>query len=135
MSDVPGLASKVSGTGYSFSTIEYDGNELTRAQCIYIFSEYISNIQKGQSSSISISDFGEASNPSGEDLSQSIEKSDYTSIAGRVHSWMNSEGSVPNYVGITESGASDLSPSKMLKLFTEVILESSGGSLPESVEI
>ena len=135
MSDVPGLASKVSGTGYSFSTIEYDGHELTRAQCIYIFSEYISNIQKGQSSSISISDFGEASNPSGEDLSQSIEKSDYTSIAGRVHSWMNSEGSVPNYVGITESGASDLSPSKMLKLFTEVILESSGGSLPESVEI
>ena len=135
MSDVPGLASKVSGTGYSFSTIEYDGNELTRAQCIYIFSEYISNLQKGQSSSISISDFSEASNPSGEDLSQSIEKSDYTSIAGRVHSWMNSEGSVPNYVGITESGASDLSPSKMLKLFTEVILESSGGSLPESVEI
>ena len=135
MSDVPELASKVSGTGYSFSTIEYDGHELTRAQCIYIFSEYISNLQKGQSSSISISDFSEASNPSGEDLSQSIEKSDYTSIAGRVHSWMNSEGSVPNYVGITESGASDLSPSKMLKLFTEVILESSGGSLPESVEI
>lgn len=135
MSDVPEIASKVSGTGYSFSTIEYDGHELTRAQCIYIFSEYISNLKNGQSSSISISNFSEASNPSGEDLSQSIEKSDYTSIASRVHSWMNSEGSVPNYVGITESGASDLSPSKMLKLFTEVILESSGGSLPESVEI
>ena len=136
MTDVPNLAQKVSQTGYSFSTVEYMGNEYTKAQCIYIFSEYILNVDKGKSSAIELKDFDEASNPSGEDLSQSIEKSDYLSIADRVHSWMGSQGSVPNYVGVSQKGVADLSPNKMLKLFTLVTLNYAiSEQLPESVEI
>ena len=136
MEDVPNLAQKVSGTGYSFSTIEYDGKEFTKAQCIYIFSEYLLNVENGRSSPIEIKNVSEASSPSGDDSSQSIEKSDYLSIASRVHSWMDSQNSTPNYVGITEAGASDLSPNKMLKLFTLATLDYAvTGDLPESVEI
>ena len=136
MTDVPNLAQKVSETGYSFSTIEYNGNEFTKAQCIYIFSEYLLNVDKGKSSSIEVKDIDEASNPSGDDLSQSIEKSDYLSIANRVHSWMDTHDSVPNYVGVSQVGVADLSPDKMLKLFTLATLDYSvTGDLPISVEI
>ena len=136
MTDVPNLAQQVSGTGYSFSTIEYMGNEYTKAQCIYIFSEYLLNVNDGKTSPIEVKDIDEASNPSGDDLSQSIDKSDYLSIAKRVHSWMDSQGSVPNYVGISQAGVADLSPDKMLKLFTLASLDYAvTGDLPSSVEI
>lgn len=136
MQDVPNLAQKVSQKNYAFSTIEYEGNEYDEAQCIYIFSEYLLNIDKNKNSSIEIKDIKNASNPSGEDLSQSIDKADYLSIAQRVHSWMDQKDSVPNYVGISGIGAADLSPKMMLKLFTLATLEYSiSEELPESVEI
>ena len=136
MTDVPNLAQKVSQTGYSFSTIEYNGNEFTKAQCIYILSEYLLNVNSGKSSSIEVKDIDEASNPSGDDLSQSIDKSDYLSIAKRVHSWMDSHDSVPNYVGVSQVGVADLSPDKMLKLFTLATLDYAvTGDLPVSVQI
>ena len=136
MSDVPNLAQAVSSTGYSFSTMEYQGNEYTKAQCIYIFSQYLLNVENGKSSSIELDDFDEASNPSGDDSSQSIEKTDYLSIAQRVNSWMDSQGSVPNYVGISQAGEADLSPNKMLELFTQATLDYSvTGDLPEYVDI
>lgn len=136
MTDVPNLAQKVSEKNYSFSTIEYDGHEFTKAQCIYIFSEYILNVNNGKTSSIEVKDFEEASSPAGEDASQSIDKSDYLSIANRVHSWMDSQNSVPNYVGISEIGPKDLSPDKMLKLFALATLSYSvTEELPESVDI
>ena len=136
MTDVPNLAQKVCEKNYSFSTIEYDSHEFTKAQCIYIFSEYILNVNDGKTSSIEVKDFEEASSPAGEDASQSIDKSDYLSIANRVHSWMDSHDSVPNYVGISEIGPKDLSPDKMLKLFALATLSYSvTEELPESVDI
>ena len=136
MSDVPNLAQKVYENGYSFSTINYDGHEYSEAQCIYVFSEYLLNLENGRSSSIEVKEYDKASNPSGEDLSQSVDKSDYLSIASRVHSWMGSQDSVPNYVGISQAGEADLSPRKMLKLFTQATLDYAvTGDLPESVEI
>lgn len=136
MDDVPNLALKISQTGYSFSTIDYDGKELTNAQCIYILSEYLLNVENGKSSPIEIKDVSKASNPSGEDSSQTIEKSDYLSIANRVHSWMDSHNSVPNYVGVSQMGEADLSPSKMLELFTQATLNYSvSGDLSESIDI
>ena len=136
MEDVPNLAKEVSERNYAFSTIDYNGNEFTEAQCIDIFAQYLLNIDKGVSSPIEIKDVKDASNPSGEDLSQSIEKSDYLSIANRVHSWIDSKDRVPNYVGISTVGADDLSDEKMLELFTLAVLEYSiTGDLPESVEI
>ena len=136
MEDVPNLAQKVSQMNYAFSTIDYNGNEYTEAQCIYIFSEYLLNIDKNKNSSIEIRDIKNASNPSGKDLSQSIDESDYLSIAQRVHSWIDQKDTVPNYVGISGVGAADLSPKMMLKLFTLATLEYSiTEELPESVEI
>lgn len=136
MQDVPNLAQKVSQMNYAFSTIEYEGNEYDEAQCIYIFSEYLLNIDKNKDSSIEIKDIKNASNPSGKDLSQSIEKEDYLSMAQRVHSWMDQKDTVPNYVGISGIGSADLSPKMMLKLFTLATLEYSiTEELPESVEI
>ena len=136
MDDVPNLALKISQTGYSFSTIDYDGKELTNAQCIYILSEYLLNVEKGKSSPIEIKNVSMASSPSGEDSSQTIEKSDYLSIANRVHSWMDSHNSVPNYVGVSQMGEADLSPSKMLELFTQATLDYSvSGDLSESIDI
>lgn len=136
MKDVPNLAQKVSEKSYAFSSIDYNGNEYTEAQCIYIFSEYLLNIDKNDDSSIEIRDIKKAPNPSGEDLSQSIDKSDYLSIAQRVHSWIDKKDTVPNYVGISGVGAADLSPKMMLKLFTLATLEYSiTEELPESVEI
>ena len=136
MQDVPNLAQKVSQKNYAFSTIEYEGNEYDEAQCIYIFSEYLLNIDKNKNSSIEIKDIKKASNPSGEDLSQSIDKADYLSMAQRVHSWMDQKDTVPNYVGISGIGAADLSPKMMLKLFTLATLEYSiTEELPESVDI
>ena len=136
MEDVPNLAQKVSQMNYAFSTIDYNGNEYTEAQCIYIFSEYLLNIDKNKNSSIEIRDIKNASNPSGKDLSQSIDESDYLSIAQRVHTWIDQKDTVPNYVGISGAGAADLSPKMMLKLFTLATLEYSiTEELPESVEI
>ena len=136
MQDVPNLAQKVSQKNYAFSTIEYEGNEYDEAQCIYIFSEYLLNIDKNKNSSIEIKDIKKASNPSGEDLSQSIDKADYLSMAQRVHSWMDQKDTVPNYVGISGMGTADLSPKMMLKLFTLATLEYSiTEELPESVDI
>ena len=136
MQDVPNLAQKVSQKNYDFTTIEYEGNEYDEAQCIYIFSEYLLNIDKNKNSSIEVKDVKNASNPSGEDLSQSIDKADYLSIAQRVHSWMDQKDTVPNYVGISGIGAADLSPKMMLKLFTLATLEYSiSEELPESVDI
>lgn len=136
MRDVPNLAQKVSERNYAFSSIDYEGNEYTEAQCIYIFSEYLLNVDKNKDSSIEIKDIKKATNPSGKDSSQSIEKSDYLSMAQRVHSWMDQKGRVPNYVGISGIGAADLSPKMMLKLFTLATLEYSiTEELPESVEI
>ena len=136
MEDVPNLAKLVSEKNYEFSTIEYNGNEYTEAQCIDIFAEYLLNIDKNKDSAIEINDIEDASNPSGEDLSQSIEESDYLSMAQRVHSWVDQKDTVPNYVGISGVGAADLSPKMMLKLFTLATLNYSiTGELPESVEI
>ena len=136
MQDVPNLAQKVSQKNYAFSTIEYEGNEYDEAQCIYIFSEYLLNIDKNKNSSIEIKDIKKASNPSGEDLSQSIDKADYLSMAQRVHSWMDQKDTDTNYVGISGIGAADMSPKMMLKLFTLATLEYSiTEELPESVDI
>lgn len=136
MTDVPNLAMEVSNRNYAFSTIEYNGYEFSKAQCIDIFSQYLLNIDKGNSSPIKIKDVKDASNPLGEDLSQSIEKKDYLSIAKRVHSSIDSKDKVPDSVGISTDGAEDLSEKKMLKLFTLAVLNYSvTGELPESVEI
>jgi|GEM_PF-5165061 len=136
LTDVPNLAQKVADNNYDFSQIDYNGDIYTKAQCIDIFSKYIIKINTNNNDPIIIQDVKNASNSNAEDLNNTIEKEDYLSIANRVSSYIDNNGQVPNYVGISSSGEADLSDDKILYLFTQtVLIYAVTGELPDSVEI
>lgn len=128
MSDVPELARKVKSTGYGFSSIEFEGNDFSQSQCIAIFAEYISGSTSG---SMEIPQVASASSPSGDDSSQSVSKQDYMAVARDVNAYVSSNGQIPDNAVISGDEISEISPSKILELFTEVITE----NFPESVYI
>ena len=128
MSDVPELARKVRSIGYGFSSIEFEGNDFSQSQCIAIFAEYISGSTSG---SMEIPQVASASSPSGDDSSQSVSKQDYMAVARDVNAYVSSNGQIPDNAVISGDEISEISPSKILELFTEVITE----NFPESVDI
>ena len=128
MSDVPELAREVKSSGYGFSSIEFDGNDFSQSQCIAIFAEYISGSTSG---SMEIPQVASASSPSGDDSSQSVSKQDYMGVANDVNAYVSSNGRIPDNAVISGDEISEISPSKILELFTEVITE----NFPESVDI
>ena len=128
MADVPELAREVKSTGYGFSSIEFDGNDFSQSQCIAIFAEYISGSTSG---SMEIPQVASASSPSGDDTSQSVSKHDYMGVAKDVKTYISSNGQIPDNAVISGEEMSEISPSKILELFTEVITE----NFPESVDI
>lgn len=128
MSDVPELARKVKSIGYGFSSIEFEGNDFSQSQCIAIFAEYISGSTSG---SMEIPQVASASSPSGDDSSQSVSKQDYMAVARDVNAYVSSNGQIPDNAVISGDEISEISPSKILELFTEVITE----NFPESVDI
>ena len=128
MSDVPELAREVKSSGYGFSSIEFDGNDFSQSQCIAIFAEYISGSTSG---SMEIPQVASASSPSGDDSSQSVSKQDYMAVARDVNAYVSSNGQIPDNAVISGDEISEISPSKILELFTEVITE----NFPESVDI
>ena len=136
MKDVPNLAKEVADRNYDFSSIDYKGNSYSESQCIYIFSKYVLKINSGDDSAITVKSISKAPNPNADDLSQEISKSDYISMAGRIVSFIDNNNAVPNYVGISSIGPKDLSPDKLLYLYTQIVLNYGvTGDLPESVEI
>ena len=128
MSDVPELARKVKSIGYGFSSIEFEGNDFSQSQCIAIFAEYISGSTSG---SMEIPQVASASSPSGDDSSQSVSKQDYMAVARDINAYVSSNGQIPDNAVISGDEISEISPSKILELFTEVITE----NFPESVDI
>ena len=128
MSDVPELAREVKSSGYGFSSIEFEGNDFSQSQCIAIFAEYISGSTSG---SMEIPQVASASSPSGDDSSQSVSKQDYIAVARDVNAYVSSNGQIPDNAVISGDEISEISPSKILELFTEVITE----NFPESVDI
>ena len=136
MKDVPNLAKEVADRNYDFSSIDYKGNSYSESQCIYIFSKYVLKINSGDDSAIIVRSISKAPNPNAEDLSQEISKKDYISMAGRIVSFIDNNNAVPNYVGISSIGPRDLSPDKLLYLYSQIVLNYGvTGDLPESVEI
>ena len=136
MKDVPNLAKEVADRNYDFSSIDYKGNSYSESQCIYIFSKYVLKIDSGDDSAITVRSISKAPNPNAEDLSQEISKKDYISMAGRIVSFIDNNNAVPNYVGISSIGPRDLSPDKLLYLYSQIVLNYGvTGDLPESVEI
>jgi len=136
VSEVPNLASEVSKSTGTIQTIQYKGVTLSMNQCIYIFARGIVMINNGETGNIPIKSFQSAESPGGTVNSARIAKSEYVDMADRTYQWMDQNGNVPNYIGVYEGGANDLSPEMMLRTFVKVLTEyKSTGKLPESITV
>jgi len=136
VSEVPNLASEVSKSTGTIQNIEFEGVNLSMNQCIYIFARAIVMINNGETGNIPIKSFQSAESPGGTVNSARIAKSEYVDMADRTYQWMDQNGNVPNYIGVYEGGANDLSPEMMLRTFVKVLTEyKSTGKLPESITV
>ncbi|MFA0832786.1 MAG: pseudomurein-binding repeat-containing protein [Methanobacterium formicicum] len=136
VSEVPNLASEVSKSTGSIQSIQFKGVNLSMNQCLYIFAKGIVMINSGEKGNIPIKTYQKAENPSGTVNSAKIAKNEYVDMADRTYKWMDQNSMVPNYIGVYEGGANDLSPEMLLKTFIKVLNEyKSNGKLPESVTV
>ncbi|MBI5459728.1 pseudomurein-binding repeat-containing protein [Methanobacterium sp.] len=136
VSQVPGLAQAISGTGVGFTTISYGGVTLDKNQCLYILSKGIVMINNAQTGNIPINQYKNPDNAYGTVTSTTITKTEYVDMAQRTYIWMDNNGQSPNYIGIKVSGQPDLSPDTLLSLYSKVLTQyKSTGQLPVSVTI
>lgn len=130
------LALQISKYNGNFESINYGSTTLDKNQVLYILAKAIVMINSNEQGNIPIKSIKSASSPEGTVTSATIAQSDYLSIASRTYSWMDKYGQTPNYVGITNPGQTDLSPTTTLNLFTKVLSQyNSTGQLPPSVTI
>ena len=136
VSEAPALAQAIKNSGGNFP-IKFRSLSLSKAQCLYILTKSISVIADGNpDATISVKDPSYAPHPSGRDYSQSIPRSNYVDMCNRFSSWIESDGAVPNYIGITTPGASDISPSRMLDICVSILIDyGNTKNLPTSVKI
>ena len=136
VSEAPALAQAIKNSGGNFP-IKFRSLSLSKAQCLYILTKSISLISSGSpDSTISVGDPSYAPHPSGRDYSQSISRSNYVDMCNRFSSWIESSGTVPNYIGITTPGAADISPSRMLDICVSILIDyGNTKNLPLSVKI
>ena len=134
LKQVPNLASEISKLRGSFETISYGSVTLTKNQCIYILAKAIVIIDSGQNSNIPLNSYSSPYDPYGTVSFGEITKSQYVDMAERTVSWMDINGATPNYIGISTPGQPDISPSNLLIIFSNALIEyGSTGSLPASV--
>lgn len=136
VSEAPALAQAIKDSNGNFP-VQFQSLSLSKAQCLYILSKSIVEINNGNvDGSISVGDPAYASHPSGKDSSQSIARANYVDMSSRFSSWIESNGAVPNYVGIYTGGVPDVSPSKMLDICVHILINyGSSHNLPESINI
>ena len=136
VSEAPALAQAIKNSGGNFP-INFKSLSLSKAQCLYILTKSISLIDDGKTdATISVGDPSYAPHPSGRDYSQSILRSNYVDMCDRFSSWIESNSAVPNYIGITTPGASDISPSRMLDICVSILIDyGNTKNLPTSVKI
>jgi hypothetical protein len=136
LSEVPNLAQSITQSGIGFSTMNFGGVTLDKNQCLYITARAIVMLNKGETGSIPINQYGNPDNPYGTVTSANIVKSDYVSMAQRTYTWMDNNGAAPNYLGITNPGQPDLSTYDVLKLYSKVLTAyKNTGQLPTSIQI
>ena len=130
------MAQAIKNSGGNFP-IKFKSLSLSKAQCLYILTKSISVIADGNpDATISVKDPSYAPHPSGRDYSQSIPRSNYVDMCNRFSSWIESDGAVPNYIGITTPGAADISPSRMLDICVSILIDyGNTKTLPSSVNI
>lgn len=136
VSRAPELAQAVKDSNGNFP-VQFESLSLSKAQCIYILTKSVVEISNGHpDAKFSVGDPSYASNPSGSDSHQSIARANYVDMSKRFSGWIESNGAVPNYVGIYSGGVPDVSPSRMLDIAVNVLLQyDSSGSLPANIKI
>ena len=136
VSEAPALAQAIKSSGGNFP-VQFQSLSLSKAQCLYILSKSISQIGGGHpDATISVGNPSYAPNPSGSDSSQTIARQNYVDMSNRFSSWIESNGFVPNYVGIYTSGVSDISPSRMLDICVSILIDyGNTHNLPASVNV
>ena len=136
VSEAPELAQAVKNANGNFP-INFKSLSLSKAQCLYILSKSISQIDSGHpDATISVGDYSYASNPYGSDNSQTIQRANYVDMCNRFSSWTESNNAIPNYVGIYTGGVSDISPSRMLDICVNILLNyGKTHNLPASINI
>ncbi|MCC7563499.1 MAG: hypothetical protein KO275_03225 [Methanobacterium sp.] len=136
VSEVPNLAYDMSKSTGTIKSIQFKGVNLTMNQCLYIFAKGIVMVNNGEKGNVPIKTIQKADNPSGTVNSAKIAKNEYLDMADRTYKWMDQNNKVPNYIGVYEGGANDLSPEMLLRTFVKVLTEyKSSGKLPENVSV
>lgn len=136
VTEAPKLASEISKYNGTVGSVNYGFVKLDKNQCIYLLARSIAVLNRGENGSIPIKNYSSPENPEGYVSSAVITKSEYVDMASRTYTWMDREGSAPNYVGITKAGQPDLSPDTTLELFSKVLAQyDATGELPGSVTI
>ena len=136
VSEAPELAQAVKNANGNFP-VNFKSLSLSKAQCLYILSKSISQIGSGHpDATISVGDYSYAPNPSGSDNSQTIQRANYVDMCNRFSSWTESNNAIPNYVGIYTGGVPDISPSRMLDICVNILLNyGKSHNLPASINI
>lgn len=136
VSRAPELAQAVKDSNGNFP-VQFESLSLSKAQCVYILTKSVAEIGSGHpDATFSVGNPAYASNPSGSDSHQSIASANYVDMSKRFSTWIESNGQVPNYVGIYSGGVPDVSPSRMLDIAVNVLLQyDNTGSLPSNIKI
>lgn len=136
VSRAPDLAQTIKNSNGNFP-VQFESLSLSKSQCLYILTKSIYEIGSGHpNAKFSVGNPDYAANPGGRDSPQTISSANYIDMAGRFSTWIETYNSVPNYIGVYTSGVYDVSPSKMLDMSVEILLQyKNTGSLPTSINI
>lgn len=136
VSESPALAQAVKNSGGNFP-VSFKSLSLSKAQCLYILAKSISQIGAGHpDATISVGDYSYAPHPSGNDNSQVIQRANYVDMCSRFATWVESNNAIPNFSGIYTPGVPDISPSRMLDICVNILLNyEKTHNLPASVNI
>lgn len=136
VSEAPNLAQALSEQGYP-SSINFKSVNLDTSQCLYILTKSVVEIANGNTGgTISVGNPYYAASPSGADVTQTISSAQYIDICNRFSSWIESNGQVPNYVGINTGGVPDISPLNMLRIASDILIDyKNNGQLPSTAVV
>lgn len=140
LSEVYGLALALNSKAQSqdlstISSVEYKGVTFTKEQCLYIFSKAIDMKNRGVTGDIEFRYYSSADSPLNSYITSYLTKSEYVDMAQRTHSWMDANGRAPNYTGVYIAGSPDFGSDYLLKVFTQVIINSNDESLVSMVTL
>ena len=127
-SELQSFANTVNSQDIYWNSITWNGQTVSKPQACYILAKAIST---GGGSDITVGSVSWPSNSHGYLTSGTINNGEYTDMASRVTTWIDSNGVAPNYVGVDVKGVEDLSFEKMTKLFAVVFSQ----NYPDSVTV